>query len=876
MRHTVFTEQVASSYEICLLVPEIQKAQIEKAYFDNNGVNKNDVLVLDLHRSPVKKKTPVAEMTEYIVKELTPVLTQMDCQYLLVADSEYFKVLTKCPKVEANLGYVLDSHLGPWKVIYVPNYKTLYYDPEKNQQKVNQGISALLKHKAGQYSDPGEGIIHHGEYPESVEDIRVWLQKLLDLGKPLAADIEGYSLKHHACGIGTISFAWSKHEGIAFPVDSQRIVTGEINDTNPDHTRTLNEPVRELLRWFFHECYKRKIKLMWHNISFDVYVLIYQLYMEDILDTAGLLIGMEILLDNWDCTKLVTYLATNSTAGNKLGLKEQAQEFTGNYAEDDIKDINLIPFDRLLEYNLKDALATWHTYDRHWHTLVADDQLEIYQTIFQPAIKDIIQMQLTGLPVNMATVWKVKAELEADEAKAVTAVQSSPLIQAFIHGKNEAWVIHKNNTLKKKRVTIDDAKEEFNPASSLDCQKFLFEYLGLPVIGLTKNGQPETGKETLLALKNHTKKPDVIAVLDALIDFKAVEIILSTFIPPLVNAIKGKDGWHYLFGNFNLGGTLSGRLSSSNPNLQNIPATGSKYAKAIKSCFEAPPGWLFTGLDFNSLEDRISALTTKDPAKLKVYTDGYDGHSMRAYYYFKEQMPTIIDTVASINSIQDVHKDLRQQSKAPTFALTYQGTWKTLMSNCGFPMEVAKEIEERYQELYKVSVDWVSDKLQQATKDGYVTAAFGLRVRTPLLKQVILGNSKTPSSAAREGRSAGNALGQSWCLLNNRAGSEFMGLVRASEFKHDIKPCAQIHDAQYFLIRDDIRAITFANIHLVKAVSWQAHPDIYHPDVKLGGDLSIFHPTWNDEFIIPNGLEGQDILDHIDDLIEQKKKKAKK
>ena len=64
--------------------------------------------------------------------------------------------------------------------------------------------------------------------------------------------------------------------------------------------------------------------------------------------------------------------------------------------------------------------------------------------------------------------------------------------------------------------------------------------------------------------------------------------------------------------------------------MQNLPATGSKYAKLIKKMFRAPPGKLFIGLDFNSLEDMISALTTKDPNKLKVYTDGFDGHALRA------------------------------------------------------------------------------------------------------------------------------------------------------------------------------------------------------------------------------------------------------
>ena len=88
-------------------------------------------------------------------------------------------------------------------------------------------------------------------------------------------------------------------------------------------------------------------------------------------------------------------------------------------------------------------------------------------------------------------------------------------------------------------------------------------------------------------------------------------------------------------------------------NLQQLPATGSKYAKLIKSCFQAPEGWLLCGLDFNALEDHISALLTKDKNKLKVYTDHYDGHCLRAYSYFPEQMPDIT------SQLEEVHKEGR-------------------------------------------------------------------------------------------------------------------------------------------------------------------------------------------------------------------------
>lgn len=188
------------------------------------------------------------------------------------------------------------------------------------------------------------------------------------------------------------------------------------------------------------------------------------------------------------------------------------------------------------------------------------------------------------------------------------------------------------------------------------------------------------------------------------------------------------------------------------------------------------------------------------------------------------------------------------------------------MTNCGFPLEKAKLVESRYHELYKVSDAWVATKLNQASKDGYITAAFGLRVRTPLLHQVVRGNSRTPFEAEAEGRTAGNALGQSWCLLNSRASVEFMGKVRASKHRLDIRPCAHIHDAQYQLIKDDIEAVMFANEHLVKAVEWQDHPDIAHDQVKLGGKLGIFWPSWKTEITIPNEATKQDIFAITDKL----------
>ena len=846
------TSQDTGKYPIAILGHQIRREEMIKTYLLPNNLSMEDFIFIELHSAPGKKKTPAREIKDFIQQELQQVLDDAETQYIICTDSDYFKILTKEAKAEANLGYVCDSVWGKQKVIYTPSYRQVFYDPPVVKAKIAQGMDALLNHIRGQYAEPGQGIIEFEAYPDTPEKIKAWLDQLLEMNKPLAIDIESFGLKHYNAGIGTITFCWSKTQGIAFNVDYEPIPGA----TEAPYGRiNRNDIVRNLLREFFIKYTQRQ---MYHNISYDVYVLIYQLFMDNLIDTEGLLHGMEIMLRNWDCTKLITYLATNSCAGNHLSLKDQAQEYAGNYAQDDIKDIRLIPNEQLLRYNLIDGLCTWYTYEKHWDTLIADDQLDVYNNIFKPACEDIIQMQLTGMPMNMETVNQVAKEMETDRNQALKTIRESKLMKNFTLMLRQEWVDDKNAKLKKKQVTLADCDIEFNPNSGPQLQKLLFDYIGLPVLGLTKSKQPATDGDTIKALRTHTQSEDVKELLNALIDYKLVDKIITSFIPAFRNAQPGPDGWHYLFGNLNLGGTVSGRLSSSEPNLQTIPS-GSKYAKKIKKCFEAPPGWVFCGLDFASLEDRISALTTKDPQKLKVYTDGYDGHSLRAYAYFGEQMPDIVDTVESINSIQHKYKSLRSDSKAPTFLLTYGGTYMGLMKNCGFSEEKAKTTEKRYHDLYVVSDRWVQAKLDEAAKTGYVTAAFGLRVRTPLLAQVLRGTCKTPYEAEAEGRTAGNALGQSWCLLNNRAGSEFMRKVRASEFRLDIRPSIHIHDAQYFMIRDNMDTLQFTNKHLVEAVNWQDHPDIAHPEVGLGGELSLFYPTWANEIEIPNHATPEEV-----------------
>lgn len=613
-----------------LILSDGNPDEIKRYYCDPLGVT--DFQIVKIWK--YKKKTPVTDIKTCLQEQVYPKITTYTPNYVLVADSEYFKVMAKVTKPDAYIGYFFGD---TFKFLYAPSYKQIFYHPEETKEKITRALDSIKASEQGKYCSPGSNIIKDEYYPSTTKDIAVLLKSLAN--RPiLTCDIETYSLKHVDAGLGSICFCWDKHSGCAFKIDKS--------------SDSKNQEVRDLLKEFFTNY---KGTLIFHNIAFDVTVLIYQLFMKDVLDQEGLLNGLDIMLKNWEDTKLMTYLCTNSCSGNNLGLKYQAQAYAGNWAQDEISNIDKIPEEDLLRYNLIDGLSTWFVYEKYKDTLVAEKQDKLYREIFKPTTKDIIQMQLTGIPLNYDKVLEAEQKLNDDKNQALSVITANKYVIKFKEVLNQE-AVDKYNSTHKKQITLADVDESFNPNSGIQIKKLLYDLIKLPVINLTESKQPATDGDTLKALLNHTTDKDVLGLLQALIDYSAVEKILSAFIPTFKKATPASDGRRYIYGNFNLGGTVSGRLSSSKPNLQQIPATGSKYAKLIKSCFQAPKGWLWVGLDYASLEDHISALVTKDPNKLKVYTDEYDGHCLRAYSYWKNLMPDITAQLDEIHKEGKVYK----------------------------------------------------------------------------------------------------------------------------------------------------------------------------------------------------------------------------
>jgi DNA polymerase-1 len=867
MRHVLFAE--AATYKVALLIKTtgLKKPDMVRHYTDplnTLGVPNTDLIGFSLSYNEVGKAT--AAFIKGYLDKLLPALQGLGTEYLYVADANYFKVLTKVPKADPHFGYVLPCKIKGFEhmnVVLGVNYSSLFYNPEL-QAKLDMSLSAMTTTLQGTHKVLGSDIIHSAEFPSTYNAIKGELDKLHAYPE-LTCDIETFGLAFSQAGIGTCAFAWDQHNGIAFACDWQE-VTNHISPDGkslvPGHGQKQDNPqIRALIKQFLTDY---KGKLTWHNAAFDIRTLIYTLWMEDGLDTAGLLQGLELLANSFDDTKIIAYLATNSCSGNKLSLKDLAHAFAGNWANSDIKDIRRIALPDLLQYNLVDCLSTWYVKNTLTPVMVADNQEELYHSLMLPSLKVIIQMELSGMPMDQSRVSEAKEELLRQQHIHLDVLTDNPTIKLLDLLVQTNAMVKANAKLKTKQHPLSKYEDmRFNPNSGPQLQVLLYEQMGLPVIDLTDTKQPATGGGTLEKLLNHTTNPAYQEIISALIGLASVSKILSSFIPAFERALLKPDGCTYLHGGFNLGGAVSGRLSSSDPNLQNLPA-GSEYGELCKACFVAPEGWLMVGADFNSLEDMISALTTRDPNKMKVYIDKFDGHSLRAASYFREELEAegifinMTDPV-SVNQLKKTDHLLRGRSKGPTFLLTYGGTWRGMVSNLGWPEDKSKAVEAHYHSLYAVSDHWVADRLAQASKDGYVEVAFGLRVRTPLLSQTLRGHRTTPFEAEAEGRTAGNALGQSYGLLNNRAANDFMQKVWASKYRLDVKPIALIHDAIYLLIKDDVEVVHWVNQELIKSMQWQELPELQHDTVKLGANLGIFWPDWSNECTLPNGASASEI-----------------
>ena len=563
MKHIIFEKN--SSYKIALLIKEsgLIKQNIIDHYLENSSIPRNDIIAFSLDYNS-NNKAPASLCRAYL-DNLLKGLEKLGVKLLIVADSTYFKILTGVRKVDTSHGYVKNCTIKGYenfKVILSVNHQTLFYNPDA-KKLIDLSIQTTEKWITNTYSIIGSNIIHSAKYPKHLEDIKETLNSLHNY-PILACDIETTSLSFNGTKISTISFAWDEHNGVAITVAN--LFERHVLTTNPA-TITLHViPFSAIpdIEVFLYEFFKNyKGILIFHNANFDLKIIINTLFMKSNLDQEGLIEGIETFRGKVEDTKIIKYLATNSCTGNDLKLKTSTHEFAGDYGID-VEDITKTPIEELLEYNLKDSLCTFYLYKKYRKQLIQDKQESIYQDIFLPSIFTILQMELTGIPIDMTKVYTLEDELIAEKLLSLTYILNNKKVKEYVKYLRLKAFMTKNKEWKRKQEPLEYFDTiDFLPTSNKQVRELLYTRLKLPILDKTKTKLSAVGNATLSKLKNHTTDPIIINLLDSLINLGNINKILNTFIKAFKeNSILKSDGNWYLHGNYNLGGTVSGRMSS--------------------------------------------------------------------------------------------------------------------------------------------------------------------------------------------------------------------------------------------------------------------------------------------------------------------------
>jgi DNA polymerase-1 len=314
----------------------------------------------------------------------------------------------------------------------------------------------------------------------------------------------------------------------------------------------------------------------------------------------------------------------------------------------------------------------------------------------------------------------------------------------------------------------------FSLDSPKQLQQVLFQELGLPIRNRTPTGQPSTNEDALAELADDHALPKLI------LDYRMLAKLVGTYtekLPEMVNPDTGR-----VHTSFHQAVAATGRLSSSDPNLQNIPIR-TEEGRRIRTAFVAPPGWSIVAADYSQIELRIMAHLSGDPGLTRAFRDGLDVHRATAAEVFGVA-PDAVDA------------NQRRAAKAINFGLMYGMSAHGLSRQLGIPRHEAQEYMDLYFARFSGVRAFMESVREKARRDGYVETVFGRRL--------YLSDIRARSQAARAGaeRAAINAPMQGTAAdIIKRA------MIAVDAWLHPIHDQAamilQVHDELVLEVRDD-------------------------------------------------------------------------
>ncbi|MDE7080084.1 MAG: DNA polymerase I [Muribaculaceae bacterium] len=332
---------------------------------------------------------------------------------------------------------------------------------------------------------------------------------------------------------------------------------------------------------------------------------------------------------------------------------------------------------------------------------LAEEQLtEVYERIEVPLVPVLADMELTGVCLD------VKALNDA----AATMDEKLTALEKEIHSM---------------------AGEEFNIGSPSKVGEILFDRLKLDEKAKrTKTGQYSTSEEILEKVAH--KHP----IVGRILEYRQLKKLLSTYLTALPAAINPATGRVHT--NYNQTVTSTGRISSSNPNLQNIPVR-EDVGREIRRAFIPSPGNLFLSADYSQIELRLVADFAADETMIDAFASGKDIHAITAARIFHKADPA------------DVTADERRKAKTANFGILYGISAFGLASRLGIPRAEAKELIDNYFESFHTIRKYMSDAMEEAREHEYAITRFGRKRRLPDI------NSKNPVVRGYAERNAVNA-----------------------------------------------------------------------------------------------------------------------
>lgn len=488
-------------------------------------------------------------------------------------------------------------------------------------------------------------------------DLNRWVEKL-NQAKLFALDTETDNLDYMAANLVGISFALENGEAAYLPLQLDYL--GAPKTLEKTTALALLKPILE----------NPAIQKVGQNFKYDLTI-----FARNGIDVQG--VAFDTMLESYVLNSTGRH-NMDDLAKRYLGHQTISFEEIAGKGKNQLT-FNQIPLEQAAEYAAEDADVTMKLQQVLWEKLSKEPTLEkLFKEMELPLLGVLSRMERRGVLIDSDALF----------------LQSNEIANRLSELEEQAYVL---------------AGQPFNLASTKQLQEILFDKLGLPVIQKTPKGAPSTNEEVLEELAFSHELPKV------LVEHRGLSKLKSTYtdkLPQMVNPQTGRVHTSY-----HQAVTATGRLSSSDPNLQNIPIRNEE-GRRIRQAFIARKGFTVVAADYSQIELRIMAHLSQDQGLINAFTQGKDIHRSTAAEIFGV-------------ALDEVTSEQRRNAKAINFGLIYGMSAFGLSRQLGIGRADAQNYMDLYFKRYPGVQTFMHDIREKAKAQGYVETLFGRRLYLP-------------------------------------------------------------------------------------------------------------------------------------------------